>query len=84
MAPKDWLYGRPPSNMSPGQVIFRTGSIGGGIVVEYNSVLTPRGEQLVMKTSEVISGKHYEIGHATLHPGAPNWNNHYPTKKKQG
>lgn len=76
----EWNWGGPPPNMSPGQYMERFGSIGGGIIQEYTSVPTPDGDMLIQKTSEVIPGSSREIGHATLHPGAPSWNDHYPKK----
>ncbi len=78
----DWLFGGPPDNMKEGQVMERSGSIGGGIQQEYTSVPTNDGDTMTVgKTSEKYGDDYHEKGHVTQHGKDSDWNNHYDSKK---
>ena len=75
-----WQFGGPPSNMSPGQEMFRTGSVGGGVVVEYQRIIDPEtGEHEIttMKTetrgSEHAPLRGDDAPHATMHKDGRWW-----------
>ena len=76
---RDWKFGGPPRNMKPGQIMER-GSLDGRIVSEYTKVPAEDGDMVIQKTSRMINGKPYPIGHATRHGDHDRWHDSYPKR----